>query len=361
MLSALLAAAVVPHATAAPPRNDATAAKLRRATNEVVAAGVPGVVALVRDGRRTVRVAGGSARLRPRQPMRVNDRFRVGSITKTFVAAVVAQLAGEGKLAFDDTVERWLPGMVPNGQNITLRELLNHHSGLFDYLEDPRVLAPYLHGNFAHAWTPEQLVAISNAHPPLFPPGSRFSYSNTNYILLGLIVPAATGRSLQTELRERIFTPLKLRSTFFATGQRIPGPHAHGYFLPDSRTRQDTTAVSPTHAGAAGAIVSTADDLARFYRALLSGRLLRPDLLQAMETLTDGYGFGLVAVRTPCGTLWGHDGAIAGYDSIAFSTRGGQRQLVILANALTPDDKVGDKTAQRAFERLAATAACTRL
>jgi D-alanyl-D-alanine carboxypeptidase len=129
--SAPVAAAVLP-----------STAQLQRDADRAVAAGVPGVIVLARDGARSVQVAAGSARLKPRQPMRVDDRFRIASLTKTFVATVVLELAGEGKLTLHDTVERWLPGMVPNGQNITLRQLLNHHSGLFDYFNDPQVLAP---------------------------------------------------------------------------------------------------------------------------------------------------------------------------------------------------------------------------
>ncbi|MCW2999354.1 MAG: beta-lactamase class [Solirubrobacterales bacterium] len=317
------------------------------------------MVALVSDGRRTVRVAGGSARLKPQQPMQVNDRFRIASLTKTFVAAVVAQLAGEAKLTFEDTVERWLPGTIPNGQNITLRQLLDHRSGLFDYSKDPQVTAPYLQGNFAFAWTPGQLIAIANAHPPLFPPGTRTSYSNTNFIVLGQIIQAVTGRPVQTELRERLFKPLKLRSTFYATGQRIPGPHAHGYFMPRPGTLQDTTDVSPTHAGAAGAIVSTAADVARFYRALFSGRVVRPDLVREMQTIKDGWGLDLHTSPSRCGVRLGHDGAIPGYNSTAMNTGDGQRQLVLLANSLTPDDKVGDAKAQRHDRGLAASGSIT--
>ncbi|MCW3013618.1 MAG: beta-lactamase [Solirubrobacterales bacterium] len=327
----------------------------------MVDAGVPGVVALVSDGRRTVRVAGGSARLKPRQPMRVNDRFRIASLTKTYVAAVTAQLAGERKLTFDDTVEHWLPGTIPNGQNITLRQLLGHRSGLFDYSDDPQVLAPYLQGNFAFTWTPAQLIAIANAHPQLFPPGTQNSYSNTNFIVLGQIIQAVTGRPVQTELRERIFGPLKLRSTFYATGQRIPGPHAHGYFVPKPGTLQDTTEVSPTHAGAAGAIVSTAADVARFYRALFSGRIVSPALVGEMQTIKDGWGLGLHTSPSPCGIRLGHDGALTGYNSVAMNTPDGQHQLVLLANSLTPDDKVGDAKAQRAYRQLFNLAACARL
>lgn len=344
---------------AAATQNDA--AKLRRAAKQVVAAGVPGVVAFVRDGRTTVQVAAGLGRIKPRQPMRVSDRFRIASLTKTYVAAVVAQLAGEGKLTFEDAVERWLPGMIPNGQNITLRHLLSHRSGLFDYPEDPQLFAPYMNGDFAHSWTPEQLIAIANAHPPLFAPGARTSYSNTNYIVLGLVIGAVTGRPVQTELDERIFKPLKLDSTFYAIEQRIPGRHARGYFLPEPGTRQDTTEISPTHAGAGGAIVSTARDVARFYRALFSGTLARADLVRDMQTMTEGYGLGVHPSPSPCGLRYGHDGAIPGYISVAMNTRNGQRQLVLLANSHTPDDKVGDRKARRAFRRLFNRAACARL
>jgi D-alanyl-D-alanine carboxypeptidase len=365
VLAWLVAALVAPVAGAAPP----TAAKLRREVNRVVAAGVPGVILLVRDGRRTVRVAGGSARLKPRRAMRVSDRFRIGSLTKTYVATVVLQLAGEGRLSLDDSVERWLPGMVPNGQNITVRELLNHHSGLFDFFNDPQHLAPYLAGDFAHVYTPQQLVAIAVAHPPLFPPGARpplfpanpnEAYSNTNYVLLGLIIERIAGRSIGAELSRRIFRPLKLRHTFFATGRRIPGPHAHGYFFPNPRTRQDTTSVSPTHTWAAGAIVSTAGEVARFYRTLLFGRLLRPNLLRAMTTFTDTFGLGILLGPTPCGTQWLHTGEIAGYNSIASNTKNGRRQLVLLATAQGPGNQVGNTKAQRAFDRLLTTAACAR-
>jgi hypothetical protein len=112
--------------------------------------------------------------------MRVGDRFRVGSITKSFVAAVVLQLAGEGRLGLDDPVERWLPGLVPDGRHITVRQLLNHTSGLFNCTDDPRVLAPYLQQhNPNFVWRPRQLVAIATSHPALFPPGTAWSYSNT--------------------------------------------------------------------------------------------------------------------------------------------------------------------------------------
>lgn len=367
-LAALSTVALVSTATAAPSRKAATTAKLSRLAHGVVAAGVPGVVVLARDGRRTIRVAQGRAQLRPAEPLSAADRFRVGSITKSFVASVLGQLAGEGKLGLDDSLERWVPGAVPNGQAITIRQLLGHRSGIYDYLQDERVLAPYLGGDLAHVWTPDQLIAIANEHPSQFAPGSTLAYSNTNYTLLGKVIQAVTGRPVGVELDQRIFKPLNLRSTLYATGQDIPRPYAHGYFNTGSGPLQDVTRVSPTHAGAAGAIVSTAGDLARFYRALLGGRLVPPAQLAAMETLSTssdptvqglgGYGLGIFTVDTRCGPKWGHDGGIAGYDTLAFNTKSGRGQFVVLTNSITADDQVGTPRAQRALGRLVNTAAC---
>jgi D-alanyl-D-alanine carboxypeptidase len=352
-LAGLVWALVAPAAGAAP----STAAKLRHEADRMIAAGVPGVVVVVRDGSRTVRFARGSSRLKPHRALRVSDRFRIASLTKTYTATVVLQLAGEGKLTLEDPVERWLPGMVPNGAAITLRMLLNHHSGLFDYFNDERTLAPYLAGDFAHVWTPQQLVAIGLAHPPLFAPNAAGAYSNTDYVLLGLVIQAVTGRSLEAEFDQRIFRALKLRDTFAAIEQRIPGAHAHGYLLAGRDTLQDVTAVSPTHAWGTGNIVSTADDVARFYRALISGGLLRPALLREMTTLHDRLGLGLIQGDTRCTTV-GHNGEIAGFNAEAQITRNGRREYVLLANIFTTSSTVGTPKAHRAWDRLKNIAAC---
>ena len=176
-------------------------------------------------------------------------------------------------------------------------------------------------------WTPRELVAIATAQPPLFAPGERWSYSNTGYILLGLIVEAASGKPLETELRERVFAPLRLRATSFDAGPRIAGRHAHGYSRFGAKRRFDISVINQTWAGAAGAIASTVGDLARFQRALLDGRLLRPDLLAQMRTTVptgsrvQTYGLGLIRFRHPCGTFWGHGGETLGYITYADSRR----------------------------------------
>ena len=261
-----------------PARATGSEAKLQRALDRIVTAGAPGVLALVRDGGRTLRLASGYADLRSKRKMRADDRFRVGSVTKTFVATVVLQLAGEGTLTLEDTVDHWLPGLVPNGENITLRQLLTMRSGLFDYLNDgdTTVLEPYLKGDVTRRWTPTQLIEIATTHDPNFPPGTSYRYCNTCYILLGMIVEAATGNSVGAELKRRIFEPLHLRQTSFDAKPRIAGRHVHGYIIINKPALHDTTVLSPSWAWSAGAIVSTADDVARFYRALLRGASSRP-------------------------------------------------------------------------------------
>ena len=248
---------------------------VRSALDRLIASGVPGAVLVARDGDDVLRLAAGTADTATGRPMRPDLRFRAGSVTKTFVATVTLQLVGEGALSLDDTVEHWLPGLVPGGAAISVRQLLDHTSGLFDYTEDPRILAPYLAGNLDFRWQPRQLVRIGVSHPPLFPPGAAWSYSNTGYVLVGLIIEAATGHRLETELRRRIFRPLRLDATSFATGSAIDGAHAHGYTDLGSGLA-DITGLSQSWAWAAGAVVSTADDLATFVGALLGGRLLSP-------------------------------------------------------------------------------------
>jgi D-alanyl-D-alanine carboxypeptidase len=349
--------AASPAASRAAPR-----VKLQRAVDALAAAGAPGAVALVRDGDRTIRVAGGYGNLAKRTPLGVRDRFRVGSSTKSFVAAVVLQLAGERKLGLEDSVERWLPGLVPNGGQITVRQLLNHTSGLADYApEEDETFIRRVLANRGKFWQPRELVAIGTGRQPLFAPGARWSYSNTGWILLGLIVEAASGNPLATELRARIFAPLRLRATSFDTRSRITGRHAHGYSRFGARRRFDITALNQSWAWAAGAVVSTVGDLARFYRALLDGRVVRPDQLAEMKTTVptpspvQRYGLGLIRTRLPCGVFWGHGGETLGYQSFADSRADGKRQVMIALNA---DQSLLGPRAQRALERLRAIAYC---
>ncbi len=337
MTAAALIAASAPAGTTT---TSADKAGLQKDADALVAAGAPGVVLLARNGKRTISITSGLGEVATKTPIRADDRFRIASITKTYVATVVLQLVGEGKLRLSDTVERWLPGLVPNGDAITIRQLLDHTSGLADFEIDPEVLEPYLSGDFGYAWAPRKLVEIAVSREPLFAPGTGESYSSTNYLLAGLIVEARTGRSLGTELSRRIFGPLHLRATTFPTTPQMPSPHAHGYLVLDKPPATDVTGLYP-FPWAAGAIVSTVGDTATFYRALLSGRLLSPVLLHAMETTHaqqkvdipgQRYGLGLMRYPTSCGTAWGHSGSFPGYYVYDFTSTDGRRQAVLQVN-----------------------------
>jgi D-alanyl-D-alanine carboxypeptidase len=305
----------------------------------LVADGAPGAIALVRTHAGTKGAVAGLARVTPRLRLRIDDRYRIASVTKTFVATVVLELVEEGKLALADTLQRRLPGLVPNGAGITVRHLLNHTSGLFDYDSDKKWQA----ARFAtpgRVWTPRELVEVATAHPPLFKPGSRWAYSNTNYILLGLVIEAVTGSPLGEELERRLFRRLALRSTSYPTRTAIGGRFAHGYVVsrpPIPRppgTLIDVSALLSPSGWGAGQIVSSAGDVAAFYAALLGGRLLKPGVLASMKSPVSGhdYGLGLGVFHTPCGKAFGHDGDFPGYRSVALSTPNGRRVAVVMVN-----------------------------
>ena len=343
VVAGLIVAGLVPVAAQASTPSAATRAKLQRELDRSVNARVPGAVLVVRNGAHTLRLASGYAELKHKTPMRTSHRFRIGNVTTSFVATAVLQLVAEGKLALDDTVESRLPGAIPTGATITLRQLLNMRSGLFDYLNDgDTTVTSRLLTDPSHRWAPLDLIAITNRHPPRFAPDTAWSYCDTCYVLLGLIIERTTGHLLADELRERIFVPAGLRATSFDTEPQIAGRHAHGYERLGKKQRvTDVTAVNPTFTWASGAIVSTASDVARFFSRLHGGRLLRPDLLAAMQTTGPmaaelkgwGYGFGLIKKPIGCGTAFGNDAAAPGFSAYAYSSKDASRQSVLLINA----------------------------
>jgi D-alanyl-D-alanine carboxypeptidase len=328
----------------AAPSSSAAPSRLVSAVDAVIAAGAPGVVVYVRDHDRTTVVTRGYADLATKRPASLADHFRIGSLTKSFVATVILQLSAERKLALDDPVAQYLPGVVPNGGAITLRELLSHRSGLFDYFNDSTIVAPYLAGHLGHVWTPLQLVQHATRHKPLFAPGApgKQSYSNTGYQVLGLVIEKITGHSLASELRRRIIRPLRLNDTSFPTSTAMPSPYAHGYSKALGPPLRDLTRLSPSLAGPAGALISTPADVARFYRALFQGRLIPKRLVEQMKTrlvTIPGapkwfvYGLGLYRKAFSCSWVWGHNGDFPGYETNAFGSGDGIRQIVVLVNS----------------------------
>ncbi|MFE6865449.1 serine hydrolase domain-containing protein [Kitasatospora sp. NPDC057692] len=320
------------------------------------------------NGRRTWRGSAGVTDLDSRRPARADGRFRIGSVTKTFVSTVVLQLVDEGRLRLDDPVERHLPGLVPNGGAITLRQLLNHTSGLDDYLEDPRFLfqgeeslRTFLAGRRWQDYRPAELIEAGAGRTPRFPPGRGWHYSNTNYVLLGEVVRKVTGHRWQREVEQRIVEPLGLKDTVFpGSSPGIPGPHAHGYArLPEGPV--DITLINPTVGDAAGNGISTTADLNRFHAALFGGALLSPARFAEMTAVVPAadidahYGLGLIRYDLPCGEVWGHTGGVPGYSTVWLGAKDGTRQFSLSFNDVAGVESPGTHAAMDAFVR---TASC---
>ncbi|MFJ5676141.1 serine hydrolase domain-containing protein [Streptomyces sp. NPDC093097] len=360
--SSTLPASVPVAGTHRPPAT--TAAALHR----LVADGAPGAASLVtRDGRLAASrfAAAGVADLRSGRKIGRLDHFRAGSLTKTLVATVVLQLVGEGRLSLDDRVADRLPPGVPlsgaGGANdlrrVTVHQLLDHTSGLFNYTDDPRLAARLSGAGFpAHRYdryTPATLLRTALAHRPTAAPGTAFAYSNTNYLLLGLAIRAVTGHPYAEELRRRILAPFGLRGTSFpGNSPALPAPHGRGYSRIDGH-QVDSTAFDPSRAGAAGEMITTLGDLNRFFAALLGGRLLAPRQMTQLrsEKATGGtYGLGLYATRLPCGmTVWGHNGDINGSYAQTAGTADGRHLVSYRVNTDAPAGRT-DGTAVLAAE-----------
>src|SRR5262245_20037799 len=322
---------------------------LARVVKSLVHDGAPGALVVLRTPTKVRRAASGLASRDPRVKLRATARFRIASVTKPFVATTVLELVGEGKLALDDSVEHWLPGMVPNGGNITIRELLNHTSGIYNYVDDPGFNQAQL-ADPRHIWSPRQLIDVATSHPSLFAPGDGWAYSNTNYVILGLVVEAVTDTPLEQQLRARLFEPLELASTSYVPAVDTSGRLAHGFIgsgtlpgVPSGTLIDVTTLLNGSWFWGAAAIVSNGDDVTKFFASLLGGRILPANLLAAMKTVTpnspDGlrYGLGLTRFRTACGPAYGHVGDFIGYRNVVYAEANGKRVVDVMVNVDATD------------------------
>ncbi|MFI0740733.1 serine hydrolase domain-containing protein [Streptomyces sp. NPDC021100] len=347
-------------------------ADLREALRAVVADGIPGAVAEVRDEHGVWRGTAGVEDLRTGRPPSADDRFRAGSVTKSLVATVVLQLVAEKRVGLDDPVDRSLPGVIPagrHGKQITVRQLLHHTSGLPNYTD---ALVKSIGGDLGQLrtrhWTPRELIALALTETSPFEPGEKgkWEYSNTNYVVLGLLVERLTGHSLGHEIDRRVVRPLHLKNTGVPSDARLAGRHLHGYerFPRPTAPYTDITEYDPDVFRGPGNVVSDAHDLNTFYRALGAGRLLPARLNKEMRTLTpDGgdrkgrfYGLGLEGNTTVCadGTLMlGHTGSVPGYATFSFGTADGRRQVTLVLNS-DPDITKNDKAGADAFRFLGA-------
>ncbi|WP_433654132.1 serine hydrolase domain-containing protein [Nocardia sp. CA-128927] len=344
---------------------------LRRDVDAIVAIGVTGVQARVVDGGGDRVAVAGKSDIAAAEQVSPNGFFRIGSVTKSLVATVVLMLVGEGRLGLDDTVQRWLPDMVRGNGNdgdlITVRQLLQHASGIHDVMPDFSTPESYYRLRY-EVRTPEQTVAAAIGHAPDFAPGTGWSYANSGYVLLGMIIEQVRKRPWYDEVRSRIIEPLGLRDTRWpGDSPTLPAPHAKAYqqYEVDGPLTDVTEVLD---ADASDGYLSTTADIGTFYRSLLSGKLLRPERLAQMQATVpvDGVigqvwpgirdGLGLFSVPLSCGgTYWMHNGGLEGYITETGVTADGSRSAVVsMSTALAAGE---DITRSKGFEQQRAATA----
>ncbi|MER6948855.1 serine hydrolase domain-containing protein [Nonomuraea sp. NPDC000554] len=318
---------------------------LQQSLDAVHQAGMFGIYSGVRDARQTWQGAAGVADVatgRPVQPLMLR---RIGSISKTFTSVAILQQVARGTVELDAPVSRYLPGLIPGdrGHKVTVRTLLNHTSGIGDYVGGafPSLLEgspASLDDNRFRAFEPAELVKFGLAAPPTGEPGATpGSYSNTNYVIAGLLLEKVTGVGAERYITRNVIEKAGLRHTSFPRTPHIPGPHSKAYesLFGLIDPPRDYSVYNMSWASTAGAVVSTMDDLNRFYRALLRGELIGGAQLAEMQKtvpiLAGGaelpYGLGIYALDLPCGRFWGHDGAVFGMATQSLSSPDGDRQL----------------------------------
>ena len=325
---------------------------------------LPGAMVLLRTPQDEFAVAYGTTQLGHATTPSADTHFRIASNTKTMTAAVILQLAQEGKLQLDDPVSKYVPG-VPDGDRITVAELLEMRSGLYNYLESP-ALSASADRDPTRAWKPEELLAIAFAHPPNFPPGTAFEYNNTNYALLGLIAERVDSKPLARAMQDRLFGPLGLKQTELParTVNRILEPYSHGYLYGSSSVAftgeppytpqqiaaaragtllpNDYTDLNHSFAAAAGGAISTAGDLATWIQALVSGRVLDADYQRRwLDSLRpedparpegQKYGYGISWLHWGPNAIYFHGGETAGFNSFMGHDPANGVTLVIWTN-----------------------------
>ncbi|MCZ2810163.1 MULTISPECIES: serine hydrolase domain-containing protein [unclassified Modestobacter] len=318
--------------------------------------GFPGALAAVRGADGRVRhLTAGVGDLTTGEPVPVDGQVRIASNTKTFVATVVLQLVGEGLVDLDAPIETYLPGLVRgpggDGNAITVRQLLQHTSGLPDY--DDVVVADYLAVQHRYV-EPHQLLDIALARPASFAPDTGWEYSNTNYVLAGLLVQEVTGRPIGEQITTRVIEPLDLDDTYWPLEgeQVIRDEHPSGYYAPAPDAEYtDVTVQDPSFGWAAGQMVSSPGDLLEFFTALVDGELLAPELLAEMQTTVpapestasgdEPYGLGLQSLSLSCGvTAWTHGGDIPGYETRGAVTEDGRGVMVAVTALPTAVEQI---------------------
>ncbi|MFJ3978017.1 serine hydrolase domain-containing protein [Streptomyces sp. NPDC090021] len=347
-LAVSVSATVVPAATAAPPAGSATHHATQTAIDTLKTShGAPGAGAVVRDGDDMWSVSSGTRAINQNLPFGADHKVKVGSLTKTFTAAVVMQLVAEQKVDLNASVETYLPGVVQgngyDGNSINVRQLLNHTSGIYDYLEAKQAnLLDFLIVQQNRTHTLAELASWGLSKPPYFAPGAGYHYSGTNYMLLGMIIEKATGTTYGQAVNSRIVTPLGLTNTYLPTpgDPTLPPGHVRGHLDLGFFSIDVTDRVEPSIGLSGGGLVTSGADATRFFQALMAGEVVPSAQLTEMLTPTNApgstapnYGLGVDRFTLPCGgEAWGHYGIWPGYQTIAAATADGRAAFVEVNN-----------------------------
>jgi D-alanyl-D-alanine carboxypeptidase len=350
----------------------ASAAPLDGALDRIVAArgGPPGVSVLIsRDGRPEFRRRG-FADLRSERRPRLVDHYRIASMSKAYSGAVALALVSEGRLSLEDTIGQRLPGVLPRASQVTLAQALQHTGGVPDYIRSPAFLKRFGKDPGAYL-SPRQLVGFVRNQPLRFRPGSRYEYSDTDNVVVGLMAEAATGDSYEDLLERYVYRPLGLRHTSLPRTVRMPRPYMHGY---DGDPPEDVSQViNPSGAWASGGIVSTAPEVGRFFRAYVGGRLFdaatrarqlrfRPGSSSPPGPGANAAGLGVFRYRSRCGTVYGHTGSFPGYRLFAAASADGRRSVVFTVNAqIVPQPGTPEPRVSALIRRAQQLAVCRAL
>ena len=348
-------------------------AALDRALKELVAmeGGPPGVIAVVQRGQHREVHSFGVRNLKGDLPMRARDHMRIASAAKAFSGAVALSLVSEGKLSLNDTIGERLPELPKAWWEVTLRQLLNHTSGIPDFSLEPDFQKALL-ASLTKAPPPEELLSFVEDEDLLFHPGSEYHYSNSDNIAVALMVEAATGTSYEDQLRELVYRPLGLKNTTLPRGPNLKKPFIHGYDTSQQPPEDVSEVVAAGWSWASGGIVSTPADLNDFIRGYVGGKLFDERTQAKQRRVVEGgsseppgpgknsAGLALFRYQTRCGTVWGHTGNTLGYTQFMAASPNGSRSLTVSINSqLAPP--VGDPDAFKALRRAEGLAVCAAL
>jgi D-alanyl-D-alanine carboxypeptidase len=351
-------------------------AALDRALQRLVAmpGGPPGVISVVQRGNSVEVHRAGYGDVETKRKPRASDHMLVASVAKAFSGGVALSLVNKGTLSLDDTIGKWLPDLPAAWHAVTLRQLLNHTSGLPDFSDDPEFQQAVL-ASLTVAPPPRQLLDFVREDPLNFTPGSEYRYSNSDNVAVGLMVEAATGHSYEDELQEQVYGPLGLTQTTLPRGPEMPSPFIHGYDREGNGPPEDVSElVAGGWAWASGGIVSTPADLNRFIRGYVGGQLFGPDVQSQQRQFIPGgrsdppgpgrnsAGLALFQYQTRCGTVYGHTGNTLGFTQFAAASADGSRSVTVSINLQrTPRSEGQAGAVFRALRRAELLAVCAAL